>query len=297
MDIGKSFSYVFQDRDWLKKVLIGSLILAVSLPFTAVLVGFLGLAIVSGYALEVLRNVRQGSTHPLPEWRDKWSEWMIPGLKHWLALLVWSLPALLLSVFNGLGNQMMWTDSDLVGLFGGMMVAVVACLSLFWWIIVALVTPAISIRLAETEDIGSAFKVDSIYVWTKRNIGEVIIAVLVSVAAMIIAVTIGTFAGILLCLIGWVIIIPAATFIANLISVHLYAQIGLRAGAVAEPVLEASPAAPVPPTAPPPPAPTVSRAPAAPTAQTQNTMVVAPDGSIVIKPSETSSDSGTNATR
>lgn len=177
------------------------------------------------------------------------------------------------------------------------MVAVVACLSLFWWIIVALVTPAISIRLAETEDIGSAFKVDSIYVWTKRNIGEVIIAVLVSVAAMIIAVTIGTFAGILLCLIGWVITIPAATFIANLISVHLYAQIGLRAGAVAEPVLEPSPAAPVPPTAPPPPAPTVSRAPAAPTAQTQNTMVVAPDGSIVIKPSETSSDSGTNATR
>ena len=195
MDIGKSFSYVFQDRDWLKKVLIGSLILAVSLPFTAVLVGFLGLAIVSGYALEVLRNVRQGSTHPLPEWRDKWSEWMILGLKLWLALLVWSLPALLLSVFNGLGNQMMWTDSDLLGLFGGMMVAVVACLSLFWWIIVALVTPAISIRLAETEDIGSAFKVDSIYVWTKRNIGEVIIAVLVSVAAMIIAVTIGTFAG------------------------------------------------------------------------------------------------------
>ena len=30
MDIGKSFSYVFQDRDWLKKVLIGSLILAAS---------------------------------------------------------------------------------------------------------------------------------------------------------------------------------------------------------------------------------------------------------------------------
>ncbi len=195
MDIGKSFSYVFQDRDWLKKVLIGSLILAVSLPFTVVLVGFLGLAIVSGYTLEVLRNVRQGSTHPLPEWRDKWSEWMILGLKLWLALLVWSLPALLLSVFNGLGNQMMWTDSDLLGLFGGLMVAVVACLSLLWWIIVALVTPAISIRLAETEDVGSAFKVDSIYVLTKRNIGEVIIAVLVSVAAMIIAVTIGSLAG------------------------------------------------------------------------------------------------------
>ena len=151
----------------------------------------------------------------------------------------------------------------------------------------ALVTPAISIRLAETEDIGSAFKVDSIYVWTKHNIGEVIIAVLVSVAAMIIAGTIGTFAGILLCLIGWVITIPAATFIANLISVHLYAQIGLRAGAVAEPVVE-------PPTVPVPPTPTVSQAPKAPT---QNTMVVAPDGSIVIKPSETTSDSGANVTR
>ena len=127
----------------------------------------------------------------------------------------------------------------------------------------------------------------------KRNIGEVIIAVLVSVAAMIIAVTIGSFAGILLCLIGWIITIPAATFIANLISVHLYAQIGLRTGAVAEPVVE-PPTAPVQPTTPPPPAPTVSRSSKDPA---QNTMVVAPDGSIVIKPSETPSDSGTNATR
>lgn len=270
MDVGKSFSYIFQDKDWLKKVLIGSLILMVSIPFTVILVGFAGLAIVSGYTLEVLRNARQGSSHPLPEWRDKWGEWLILGLKLWLALFVWSLPALVLSGFNSLGNQMMFADSDLLGLFGGLMVAVVACLSLLWWIIVALITPAITIRMAETEDVGSAFKVDSLYVFTKRHIGEVIIAVLLTLAATIVAVTVGSLAGVLLCFIGWVITIPAALLIANLISVHLYAQIGLGDGADAAPHVE--PAAP----------------PVNPggTTTPQNTMVVAPDGSIEIKPTE-----------
>ena len=279
MDIGKSFSYIFQDKDWLKKVLIGSLILVVSLPFTFVLVGFLGLAIVSGYTLEVLRNVRRGIVQPLPEWRDKWSEWLILGLKLWLVLFVWSLPALVLSGFNSLGNQMMWTDSDLLSVFGGLMVAVVACLSLIWWIIVALATPAITIRMAETEDVGSAFKIDSIYVFTKRHIGEVIIAVLMTIAATIVALTIGTFAGILLCFVGWIVTIPAGMFIANLISVHLYAQVGMHDSAAAQPAFEPSPG------------------PAHPSsgASTQNTVVVAPDGSIVITPGEGSSSAGPKA--
>ena len=279
MDIGKSFSYIFQDKDWLKKVLIGSLILVVSLPFTFVLVGFLGLAIVSGYTLEVLRNVRRGIVQPLPEWRDKWSEWLILGLKLWLVLFVWSLPALVLSGFNSLGNQMMWTDSDLLSVFGGLMVAVVACLSLIWWIIVALATPAITIRMAETEDVGSAFKIDSIYVFTKRHIGEVIIAVLMTIAATIVALTIGTFAGILLCFVGWIVTIPAGMFIANLISVHLYAQVGMHDSAAAQPAFEPSPG------------------PANPSssASTQNTVVVAPDGSIVITPGEGSSSAGPKA--
>lgn len=279
MDIGKSFSYIFQDKDWLKKVLIGSLILVVSLPFTFVLVGFLGLAIVSGYTLEVLRNVRRGIVQPLPEWRDKWSEWLILGLKLWLVLFVWSLPALVLSGFNSLGNQMMWTDSDLLSVFGGLMVAVVACLSLIWWIIVALATPAITIRMAETEDVGSAFKIDSIYVFTKRHIGEVIIAVLMTIAATIVALTIGTFAGILLCFVGWIVTIPAGMFIANLISVHLYAQVGMHDSAAAQPAFEPSPG------------------PANPSssASTQNTMVVTPDGSIVITPAEGSSSAGPKA--
>ena len=66
MDVGKSIRFVFEDKQWFSKVLIGSLILLVSIPLTFVLVGFLGLAIVSGYSLDVLRNVRAGSARPLP---------------------------------------------------------------------------------------------------------------------------------------------------------------------------------------------------------------------------------------
>lgn len=226
MDIGKSFGYIFEDKNWLSKVLIGALIILVSVPFTPILIGFLGLAIVTGYTLEVLRNVRHGAAQPLPEWRDRWSEWLVAGIKLGIAIFVWSLPALLLSGFNRIGMAMAMSNSDLLSLFGGLTSFGIACLSFLWWIVVALATPAITIRMAETGDITDAFRFNDIYVWTRNNIGDVVVAVLVSLAAMIIAAIVGSVAGVVLCIIGLAITLPAAFFLADLVTVHLYAQIG-----------------------------------------------------------------------
>jgi hypothetical protein len=238
MNIAQSFKYIFQDKDWLGKVLIGSLIVLVSFPLTIILVGFLGLAIVAGYSLEVLRNVRQGSAKPLPEWRDRWSEWMVLGLKAMLVLLAWSLPGLLLQFPATVGNNLVYSGNDLVQVFGWMLTASAGLLSFAWSLIVLLVTPALYIRLAETEDLASAFRFQEIISFTRRNLSDVIIAVLIALVAGVAITLVGWMVGALLCLIGLAITVPAAYFISTLISSHLYAQIGMgRQESAAQPIV------------------------------------------------------------
>lgn len=250
MDIGKAFSYVFQDKNWLGKVLIGTLILMVSIPLSFILVGLLGIAIVSGYTLEVLRNVRQGSQQPLPEWRDRWGEWLVLGLKLWLVLFLWSLPAILLNIPSSIFQPLTYSGSDLVQLFSGLWIAMFGILAFVWWIIVALATPALTIRIAETEDLGSAFQFSEIYAFTRDNLGNVVIAVLLSAIVGFAAVILGSLVGTLLCIIGLGLTLPAAWFISSLISMHLYAQIGMDTSVQAQPAPVAAVEAPAAATAP-----------------------------------------------
>lgn len=268
MDVGKSIRFIFEDKQWLSKVLIGTLILLVSLPLTFVLVGFLGLAIVTGYSLDVLRNVRAGSTRPLPEWRDQWGEWLVEGLKLLLILFVWSLPIIFLNMFTGIGDSMMNSGSGLLNLFGGMTVAVASCLALLWGIAVALVTPAIYIRLADTRELGSGFQFNAIYVWTRDRIGDVVIALLLSILLTLAVTLVAGVVGILLCGIGLVLTLPASVMLSTLITVHLYAQIG--PGKQRQP--QTSVAKPAPP------------APPAEAQPKETTMVVGPDGTIIVTP-------------
>lgn len=262
MDVGKSLRFVFEDKAWFSKILIGSLILLVSIPLTPLLVGFLGLAIVTGYSLDVLRNVRAGSAQPLPEWRDRWGEWLIEGLKLTLVLLVWSLPLIVLNVFTGIGGSMADMSNGLFSVFGAMMVFGVSLLMLFWGVVVALVTPAIYLRLAETGDMASGFQFNAIYVWTRDHIGDVVLAVILSALLSLALVLVGSVVGILLCGIGLILTLPAAAMLATLVTVHLYAQIGHGRQAVVQ----------------------SNAARSADAKPQETTMVVGPDGTIIVTP-------------
>ena len=98
MNIGKSFSFVFEDPRWLTKVGIGTLVLIISGLLSPILVGILGYFILTGYGLEVLHNVRKGELYPMPEWRDRWGEWLVLGVKAAVAVFVWALPIILVSI-------------------------------------------------------------------------------------------------------------------------------------------------------------------------------------------------------
>ena len=225
MDIGKSVTYIFEDPNWLSKVLIGTVILLVSIPLTVVLVGFLGVAIVGGYGLDVLKNVRQRSPQPLPEWRDRWGEWLVLGLKLLIALFIWSLPTVLLSVPLSIGSALI--DSQDAEFIGVALTLFFSCLSLLWTLVVILVSPAIYIRLAETERLGSTLEFGKILDFTREHIGDVLIAAIVYMLLSLAVTVVASVVGALLCLVGLIFTIPAGSFINTLIQSHLYGQVGM----------------------------------------------------------------------
>ena len=229
MDIGKSFNFVFEDEEWVSKLLIAAVISLISL----FLLGIPYLLLV-GYTVQLVRNVRRGEARPLPRWDDLGDKFR-EGLLLFIAALVYSLPNLIIlcpfiiiAVATGDSQQ----AQDTLGILG-ILWARFACLAFLWGIVVTLVTPALYVRLAETGELASLFRFGDIIGFTTRNIGSVIVAIVMAWVANLIASIVGT----LLCGVGLLVTTPWAAFVAA----HLYAQVALPPSA--PPSTPAGPAA------------------------------------------------------
>ena len=86
MDIGKAFSYPFEDDDWLSKLFLGAIVSAVPILNFAW----------SGYTVDVVRNVSDGVSLPLPDWSE-FGDKFVKGFIIWAAGFIYSLPAILLA--------------------------------------------------------------------------------------------------------------------------------------------------------------------------------------------------------
>ena len=63
VDFGRSFSFVTEDPEWVKKILIGG-------AFTLACALLVGVPFVLGYFSRTLRNVVAGEPRPMPDWDD-----------------------------------------------------------------------------------------------------------------------------------------------------------------------------------------------------------------------------------
>ena len=97
MDIGKSFTFMFEDKDWIVKILIGGGIMLLGILFSWVLLIPLiaAIAILLGYTLQVLKNIYENNPTPLPKW-ENFGELFTRGIMATIGMIVWSLPAVLL---------------------------------------------------------------------------------------------------------------------------------------------------------------------------------------------------------
>ncbi|NPA31001.1 MAG: DUF4013 domain-containing protein [Chloroflexi bacterium] len=216
MDIARSFVYMFEDRDWVSKVLIG-----VVIALAGILL--LPLPILSGYLIAIVRNVMRGD-ETLPNWNDIVRYW-VDGLILWVALLVYTLPFWLIPLLlmipamfaGGAGSQ------DLADALG-MLSMSISCLSwLALSVVLVLVGPVLIIEYARTGDFGALFRFGRIFGMVRDCFGPILIAAAVSLALAFLVSTLSTVLGLIPC-IGWLLALPLA-FYPVLVMGHIYGQV------------------------------------------------------------------------
>lgn len=220
MDIGKSFTYVFDDEQWVQKVVIGALLLLASIiPLVGL---FTGLVVV-GYSLRVIKNVSEGAERPLPQW-DNWGDDWLKGLLVIVGILIYSLPAIILGVIMAIftaiatGRSGEPTGGAQICIFG------LQCLIWIWGLLVGLWTPAVMIRFAREGRFGAMFEFGELWSLIRTNVGDYIIAIVISFVAQFIVAF-----GVIACVIG----VFLTAFWALLVQAHVYGQVGAQAAPAA----------------------------------------------------------------
>jgi hypothetical protein len=206
MDIGKAFTYVFDDEDWVKKVLLGGVLNLIPL---------VGLFFTSGYMLETLKNVMDGRQLPLPEW-DDWGGKFMKGLMLFIIGLIYSLP-LILVVCCLIGGTLVFAsqNEDTANVMSSVVAPCMQCVNLLYTIALVVVLPAVLTKYAETEEFGAAFRFGEIFNLIKDNISTYLIVVVITWLAGLVGQL-----GLLACGVG----VAFTMFYGMLVNAHSYGQ-------------------------------------------------------------------------
>lgn len=222
MDIGKSFTFVFEDEDWIAKILIAAAILLIGILFSWVLLIPLiaALALLGGYGIEIMRRVMRGQSQLLPEW-DNWGELIADGLKVLVIGIVYALPFIIISACLGvpiglIGEQ----GSDAAGAIGGLLGLALSCFNILWGIVLSIVLPAAIAFWIADNDLGAAFRFGKVFTFVRDNLTTYLITFLISWVASLIGQL-----GALVCGIGWLVTVPYSW----LVTAHLYGQAYVQA--------------------------------------------------------------------
>jgi len=206
MDIGRAFTYVFEDEDWVKKVLIGGVVN---------LIPIVGFFFTAGYMLETLKNVMEGRSLPLPEW-DDWGGKFMKGLMVFIIGLIYSLPLIIIVCCLMVGVSAFASQGeDVANRMISVIMPCVQCVNLLYSIALMVFLPAILAKYAETEELGAAFRFGEIFSLVKDNIGTYLLVLVINLLAGVI-----TNLGVLACGVG----VLFTMFYAMLVNAYAYGQ-------------------------------------------------------------------------
>ena len=226
MDVNKAFRFVFNDKQWISKLLIGA---AMSLLSIFILPAF----ILQGYLVKLVRQVMGGQDDMLPEWMD-YGKLLRDGFFVTIGQLVWALPFILLltimaAVTGGLGSVVN-NSGDMVAAATTGAGLLMVCLVFLTVIAFLFLTPALLIQYAREDDFGAMFRFSEIFDIIRDNMADILIAFLVSVVALLAISVVAGIVGIVPCL-GWI----AAALIGlamgpyiQFVTGHLYGQIAAK---------------------------------------------------------------------
>jgi hypothetical protein len=203
MDIGKSFSYPFEDNKWLSKLIIGALVSIVPILNFAW----------AGYLVDLVKNVMNRAAEPLPEWTEFGDKFM-KGLLIWVAGLIYALPAICVGTifFTTLGITLgSVTEGDYVNTLGSIFSGVgilLTCLIVLYGLALSFFYPAMIIHFSRKENFGSLFEIGAIIKVATSKLSPYLTAWLIGiVAAIVVSIVVG-LVGVVLNIIpcvGWLI--------------------------------------------------------------------------------------------
>jgi hypothetical protein len=230
MDIGKSFSYPFEDKQWISKLGLGAVI---------ALVPILNFAW-SGYMVGIIRNVMNSEPEPLPTWDDIGKKFN-DGLILFLAGLVYALPMLIViclplsimvipAILSGNGDM-----QDIANTIAGatsILFLCLLCVFLVYALFLSVIYPAILVIFTREGTFASCFKFREVFDLIGKNTSSFFTAWGLSlIAGLVVGLVVGVvnaFIGWIPCL-GWIISLVlslgSGVYITGVYA-HLFGQFG-----------------------------------------------------------------------
>jgi hypothetical protein len=228
MEIGKAFTFVPSEDDWIKKLGIGAVIVL----FTGI-IPIIPMIFLVGYGIRVGKNVVRGEEHPLPDW-DEWGELFMDGAVVSVATFVYALPIVVLGLCMLLLSLPALAESWDSGEIGFSAISGAAtagifamcCIFFLYALVLIAVVPALYAQYIRTEEFGPLFRVGEVLGIARDNIGDII---LVSVAAIVAALLLGLISSILsITICGGFIATLVGTVWINVAMGHMYGQIAAK---------------------------------------------------------------------
>jgi hypothetical protein len=214
MDFAKAFSFVFDDEDWVTKIVIGGLVS---------LIPIVGELLLLGYMIAIARNVIRGNPQALPDWSD-FGQMLVEGLFAFIINLVYALPILIVVCVLWLPAMVVGGalgDNGDVGVIGGLASCCFGVFAFIYGIAMAwFFVPAAMGRYADTGDFMSALRFGEILALTRANPIVYLMVLLVTMVAGFVA----SF-GVILCFVG----VLFTGFYANCVTGYAYGQAYLTA--------------------------------------------------------------------
>lgn len=221
VDFGRSFTFVTEDPDWIKKILIGGV-------FTLACAVLVGVPFVLGYFSRTLRNVVAGEERPMPEWDDLGGIFN-EGLRLTAVYLIYVLAIgaimavplgvmiLPLVAYSGGHGDV----SDALGVLGGLGVVGFYGLAMLVYLLLTIFLPAALARSALRGTVADGFAWREILGFIRANMGNYLITLVIFLLASFLAQF-----GFLLCCVG---IFPAGFWAYMVLAVALGQTVRLSA--------------------------------------------------------------------
>jgi len=206
-DFVKPLAFVFEDPQWIQKMLMGGL-------FSLASIVLIGIFFVYGYLARLVRNVVAGVEHPLPEWTDL-GDMFAEGAMLFVASLIYTIPFIFLVFLTIPFSVLADVDNAAAQILGGGGLVMLMLVLLPVGFALAVWVPAAMLHAAVKRDFRAAFDFRTIAAFIRNNALNYVLAYLDWLVARMAAPL-----GFILCCVG----VFVTSFWSMTVAAHAFGQ-------------------------------------------------------------------------